>query len=234
MAETKRIKKAINWLISQGKYNSQSEIGEILGITNRSYLSQLVNSEAPKVEFVNKFIELAPEINRDWLITGEGEMLNNIPANAAFIGTARSAISEHTIPVRFFEVAPSATFREFMAADVAPSRLDIIPALHEAIDDSYCVFQVHGESMAPQIQNRACVLCQEILNSKWHSLTHCVVVIAYADKFVIKRIIKNHLQTENFLILASDNPDFPQRECVQLADIRCIFQAKRIISSPIS
>lgn len=209
----------------------RSQFEKRCGLSNGYTRNISENIGGAKLESI---LSAFPELNRVWLITGEGEMLNNIPANAAFIGTARSAISEHTIPVRFFEVAPSASFREFMAADVAPSRLDIIPAPHEAIDDSYCVFQVHGESMAPQIQNRACVLCREILNSKWHSLNHCVVVIAYADKFVIKRIIKNHLQTENFLILASDNPDFPQRECVQLADIRCIFQAKRIISSPIS
>lgn len=75
MADSKRIKRSINWLISQGRFTSQKEIGERLGITNRSYLSQLVNTESPSEDFVNRFIEIAPEINPDWLLTGEGEML---------------------------------------------------------------------------------------------------------------------------------------------------------------
>lgn len=75
MTNIKRIKRAVNWLISQGYFSSQKEIGEKLGITNRSYLSQLVNAENPNEEFINKFIEIAPQISALWLLTGEGEML---------------------------------------------------------------------------------------------------------------------------------------------------------------
>lgn len=77
MTENKRIKRSVNWLISQGRFASQKEIGERLGITNRSYLSQLVNTASPSEDFVNKFTEIAPEINSEWLLTGEGEMLND-------------------------------------------------------------------------------------------------------------------------------------------------------------
>ena len=75
MSDNKRIKKAINWLISQGIISSQKELGEYLGITNKSYLSQLVNSDSPNREFVNKFIAIAPMISSSWLLMGEGEML---------------------------------------------------------------------------------------------------------------------------------------------------------------
>lgn len=77
MPDNKRIKRAINWLISQGRFSSQKEIGELIGITNRSYLSQLVNSDTPNVEFINKFTKIASEISEDWLLTGEGEMLKS-------------------------------------------------------------------------------------------------------------------------------------------------------------
>ena len=87
--------------------------------------------------------------------------------------------------------------------------------------------------MAPQIQNHARILFQEIKPTKWHELRDCVVAIAYADRFVIKRIVKNELMTANYLMLASDNPDYPTRETVQLSDIRAVFQALRIIYSKI-
>lgn len=182
----------------------------------------------------DRIAKSAIDLNPEWLRTGEGKMLKTPEANATLLGAAQSAQSESAAAVRFFEVRPTATFQEFCAGSAEGiSTIEVIPQGNERLDDSYCVFQVTGDSMAPQIQNRARVLCQEVLNSKWFSLDNCVVVIAYADKFVIKRIVKNHLQTEDWLRLASDNPDYPEQQTVWLADIRCIFRAKRVISSDI-
>ncbi len=76
MADNKRIKLAVNWLISQGVIASQQDLGAKFGIMNKSYLSQLVNGRASNQDFINKFSELDSRINLDWLLTGEGEMLN--------------------------------------------------------------------------------------------------------------------------------------------------------------
>ena len=75
MADNKRIKLLINWLISQGIISSQQELGEKFGITSKSYLSQLVNGRAYSEEFINKLSEFDGRINREWLETGEGNML---------------------------------------------------------------------------------------------------------------------------------------------------------------
>lgn len=183
---------------------------------------------------IDKISNRYPELNKSWLLTGEGEMLKQSDGNAELVGSAQNAISEDTVPVRFFEVTPSATFQEFCAgASEAPSSVNIVPTANETLDESYCVFEIFGESMSPQIQPHARVLCQEVPPTRWHTLTDCVVVIAYADRFVIKRVASNRLQTENFIKLSSDNPDYPQRETVPLSDIRAIFRAKRIISSQV-
>lgn len=76
MAENKRIKLLINWLISQGIISSQQELGEKFGITNKSYLSQLVNGRAYSQDFINKLSEFDDRINREWLETGSGDMIN--------------------------------------------------------------------------------------------------------------------------------------------------------------
>ena len=87
--------------------------------------------------------------------------------------------------------------------------------------------------MQPTIPNHAKVLCRELNASRWHTLSDGIAVIAYADKFVIKRIVKNRLGSDNYIILGSDNPDFPEEVVVQRADIRCMFQARHVISYPI-
>lgn len=76
MAENKRIKLLINWLISQGIISSQQELGEKFGITSKSYLSQLVNGRAYSQDFINKLSEFDNRINREWLETGSGDMIN--------------------------------------------------------------------------------------------------------------------------------------------------------------
>lgn len=167
-----------------------------------------------------------PQLSYAWLVRGEEPMLVDPQTNVTFSGAVAPIILEDLTPVRFFEVTPTATFQEFCSgASEFPSTVNIVPPRGVVIDDSYCVFEIHGDSMAPQIQNRARVLCSEVPPSRWHQLPPCVIVIAYADRFVIKRIIDNRLSDMQYISLASDNPDYPATDRAQLADIRCIFRA---------
>ena len=222
----------INEIIDSFCKGSKVEFANKVGISKQTlnnWLKRGISKDAPQ-----KILTAFPEINPDWLFTCKGEMLRSQDSNGLFIGNATPVISEDTVTIRYFEVTPTATFQEFCSgASESPTTINIIPINNEVLDDSYCVFEVSGESMAPQIQNHSRVLCQEVSPSRWHNLSECVVVIAYADKFVIKRIVLNHLSTENYIVLASDNPEFPTRETVQLSDIRAIFRAKRIISQDI-
>lgn len=83
----------VNWLISQGIVHSQQELGAICGITNKSYLSQLVNGHSFNREFINKFSEIDSRVNIDWLLTGEGEMLKSEAIN---IGTTGNIIGDNS------------------------------------------------------------------------------------------------------------------------------------------
>ena len=213
-------------------YN-QASMAKVTDIKQPNLSAILKGKRACDDGIINK-ICISLDIQRDWLLTGEGDMLRSYESNATLVGKAAVAIEDVTVPVRFFEVTPTATFQEFCAGvSEAPDTTYIIPRPNEHIDESYCVFEVCGDSMAPQIQNHARVLCQEIPPTRWHSLSDGVIAIAYADRFVIKRIATNKLSTENYLIISSDNPDYPEQETVWLADIRAIFKAKRVISSDI-
>lgn len=210
---------------------SKSEFGRRIGVSSAFVTSIRKSIQPDKIQSIS--LEF-PELNIQWLLTGEGEMLKDSEpeANATLIG---SASTSPLIEVRYFEVSPSATFQEFVS-DVSDASTTIgipaIPGLH--IDDSYCVFQVYGDSMAPQIHNKSRILCREINPTRWHTLHDCVIVIAYSDKFVIKRLIRNELDTANRLTLASDNPEFPDQHTIAQSDIHCIFQAVQLINSPIN
>lgn len=210
---------------------SRSTFEKSCGLSNAYTRNIKENIGSAKLE---QILNAYPELNRVWLLTGEGAMLRYPESNASPVGGAVQVISESLTPVRFFEVTPTASFQEFcVGVSERPSSIGVQPEHGEDLDDSYCVFEIHGESMAPQIQPNAKVLCREIPPTKWHMLKEGVVAIAYADKFVIKRIIKNAIDSNGYVILGSDNPAFVGTATVQLSDIRAIFQAKRIISSQI-
>lgn len=211
---------------------------EKLGYERPQIIYDIIKGKTKKisVDLADKITSVFPEFSRSWLLADEGEMIKApSESNAAFLGHASKIQPDdaNLVEVRFFEITPTASFKEFCSNINEESTTIQIQSFDDNIDDSYCVFEIYGESMAPQIQSKAKVLCKEVPASKWHTLSSGVIVIAYADEFVIKRIINNSLNTGNFLVLGSDNPDFPEKHTVQLCDIRTIFLAKKIISQSI-
>ena len=71
-----RYKILIRHAISEGIIQSQKDLGQMLGYMNESYFSQIINGKVqePK-DFIGKLCDIIPELNSDWLSTGEGDML---------------------------------------------------------------------------------------------------------------------------------------------------------------
>lgn len=225
MERVERLKILINQLCSGKNIEFARQIGITPQVLN-NWFKRGLSKEA--IEKIGRRWE---NININWLLTGEGEMFINYS-----VTNIKRLPKDYIEPVqvRYFEVSPSATFKEFYSGiNEDPDFINVNPLPGEVLDNSYCVFEVSGESMAPQIQDGAQVLCSEVSTTRWHMVKDCVVVIAYADRFVIKRVVENNLDLKNYLILASDNPDYDDEEMVQLADIRCIYEAERIISQRI-
>lgn len=231
MVDGNKISAALNSYFNE-KGIKQIDIANKLGVS-KAYVNSLFTGSRPFGKKQAEIWEREFGISRSFLLTGEGEMFNReLEGNAHPVSI--DAINP-IIEVRYFEVSPSATFQEFLSdVSEAASTIDIPAIPGENIDDSYCVFQAYGDSMLPRIPNHARILCKEIKPTRWHELRDCVIVIAYADKFVIKRLARNNLDTDNCIILASDNPEYPEQHTVALNDIRCIFRALHIINAPIS
>lgn len=183
---------------------------------------------------LDKISAAYPQLNMDWLLTGDGEMYNAEDTTAENVGSAVRAISETLPAVRFFDVNPTATFQELSDGfSDNVDTIDVVPMRGEKLDGSYAVFEIHGDSMFPTIRSHARILCKEIPESRWAD-AEGVVVISYRDKVVVKRIQPNSAYTNNSITLVSDNPDpMYGSEVVQLSDIHAIFKAKRKISEDI-
>lgn len=64
---TERVKFLIKHIIILGVAKNQEELGQNIGIKNKSYMSQLVNARIPNEQFIDSLLNYAPTINKDWL-----------------------------------------------------------------------------------------------------------------------------------------------------------------------
>lgn len=91
MNKLQRIKKVVKFAIAVGLGQNQAEIGKLLGYNNGSAFSHVLNGiDKEPNNFVGKLKDLIPNLNVNWVETGEGEMLtgtSNIIGNNHNIGS---------------------------------------------------------------------------------------------------------------------------------------------------
>lgn len=86
-----RVKYAISYLTLNGMVESQRELSKLLGY-NESCFSQMLNGKkALSKKFIEKLTSEYTTLSKDWLLTGEGEMIKG--------KTSQSSKGDNTIQV---------------------------------------------------------------------------------------------------------------------------------------
>ena len=82
MEKYERFQKAYEYLKSHGAFHSKTELAELLGRT-RAHVSGAYHGKEPffNDSFLRSFCQKFPEINIDFLLHGEGEMVNTPKAS---------------------------------------------------------------------------------------------------------------------------------------------------------
>lgn len=85
----KRYKMLIAYMITHNYAQTQKELANVLGYKNPTTLSQIINGKIETSDkFLGKLKDVAPELNLDWLKTGEGEMLLKSGQNVTVSGNS--------------------------------------------------------------------------------------------------------------------------------------------------
>lgn len=65
-------------MVTSGTILSQKDLGAKMGYANESTISQIINGKVkePK-DFIDRLASFIPDLNKVWLETGEGAMLNS-------------------------------------------------------------------------------------------------------------------------------------------------------------
>lgn len=156
---------------------------------------------------VNKILDFYPDINRVWLLTGEGEMLRTDGATAV-------SVSENTPPPQLIPAPPGKglpliplpAMAGFLkgAADIDPNEIEwyFVPAFR----DCQFLIRVKGESMSPRYLSGDIVACREVQDTGTFFQWGKTYVLDTDQGVVIKRVRPS--EKENHILCVSDNPDY--------------------------
>ena len=185
---------------------------EELGVTYGNFKGK-AKEKALSSDVLAKIVSKYPELNPEWLLTGEGEMLksdNNTPA-----------VAEPQIPSGI----PMLPFDAFagIGTDVEGVNLDTIEEryvvpLFDGMKMDFMI-SVRGSSMYPKYNSGdvvACRMVQELLFVQWNKV---YVLDTISQGVIIKRLKKS--DKEGFVICKSDNEQYEPFE-IPMSDIRTI------------
>lgn len=172
-----------------------SKFESLSGLSN-GYFNQVKKRPSPdKIDGISKAF---PDINTDWLITGEGEMLKSDAAPVS--GTAVQAKTGKGVPY-YADLPVSAGELDVIVADAVPSGYVDIPGLH-----ALALFPVVGCSMQPDI-NPGDVIGVEPVKDPGKADPNKVYLIITADQRMIKHLVPDE---EDPGILWAISPNYPR------------------------
>lgn len=229
MPKSQSIQEARNYLIFKGIISTQQDIANKMNVS-KSNISRALNGDEKYLteKFLIRFNNAFDNIfNIQWLLTGEGEMLNtpNQPSDEA-------SLIDEPIILRVPLVSQYAQAGYLCGyADAAyMATLPTIPYIvdHEA-QGHYVAFEVKGDSMNDGTEDAILegdrLLCREIqphlwVDSKLH-IRKWDFVIVHTEGILVKRIIDHNVENHTITI-HSLNSMYPDK-VINLADVKQIF-----------
>lgn len=186
-------------------------------------------------QILSSIIEQYPTLNRDWLLFGEGSMLNEQPEQEAKAITGGYFVKR--VPV-----VPYAARAGYAGGWNDPDFIDELDTLPVIVDrewhGNYMIFEVSGDSMddgsSDALINRDFVLCREIQRYLWQdSKLHykkwkAFVIVTRDDGIVVKQIVDHDV--ENHTISLHSLNDYYKDYTIDLADVKQIFNVVQLIS----
>lgn len=194
-----------------------------------------------------------PEVSVEWLLSGEGEMLKDAPADEALQKPHKAPKEVEVVPdgSRIIQTMPiipieaQAGIGKGFLYDKDPSQdpeeiydefdsMEVV--LERETSDRYKLFRVKGDSMTDGTLNSICsgdvILCREVYPEDWKlGLTNNrfpnVVVVIEEEGILIKRLIK-HSKKRETISLHSINPQYDDFT-VELKDVRAFYYVERIV-----
>ncbi|MBU1820568.1 MAG: LexA family transcriptional regulator [Bacteroidetes bacterium] len=206
------------------------QIAKDLDENSSKFYNILSGRAKPSYDTIIGILNHYPQIRADYLLRGEGPILNEGGYSNAHISMEEAAYVEVPfVPVKFhasFVESYTDSYR-FQDLDTFRVNKDLVGNLRNPV-----ILEVSGNSMSPQLVHGARVLATPVDTGDWIYLSGGVFAVIYRDFFVVKRIRENDLLTKHYLTLHSDNP-IGGSVTVPSNEIRGIWRVANIVSAPV-
>lgn len=183
---------------------------------SRGYVQKASDNMGYKIK--SKISENCPELNMDWLLTGEGDMLKDEPhvsevTEVKSLSNLKSKeVKKDEQMVNLYDFEASAGLRSLLDnnhANVIDSiRIPNLPKCDGAI-------HIVGDSMYPLLKSGDIVLYKEMPVDMQHLFYGEMYLISYlieGDAYVVVKYINRSPQGEPYVTLVSQNPHHADRD----------------------
>lgn len=183
---------------------------------SRGYVQKASDNMGYKIK--SKISENCPELNMDWLLTGEGDMLKDeqhvseVAEVKSLSNMKSSEVKKDEQMVNLYDFEASAGLRSLLDnnhANVIDSiRIPNLPKCDGAI-------HIVGDSMYPLLKSGDIVLYKEMPVDMQHLFYGEMYLISYlieGDAYVVVKYINRSPQGEPYVTLVSQNPHHADRD----------------------
>lgn len=191
---------------------------ELKGISKRKFCTQagLSTGFLNTVNDIgsNKLINILntyPEINPTWLLTGDGDMLNQKctigPNTVSDSSVEYKKINNESITrIPLVDQSAIAGFgnADFSIGDQDVKEYYVVPKFKTVKIDF--MIEVRGSSMYPRFNSGDVIACRIIRESKFIQWNKCHVIATYEQGILVKRLKKSSI--DGCLLAVSDNQDY--------------------------
>lgn len=215
MSALDRLKEYIDY-----KDISVKRFEESVGFSNGSFGSQLRNRKTIGVDKLEYILTIYPEINTEWLLTGEGSMLKqteqhamamwkDLSGSSADKGQAAGNIANLTpIPLINPLSIPKFENSDFRLTPQEVVDYYVIPKFrYHKVD---FMIEVSGSSMYPKYNSGDIVACTFIRGSRFIQWNKCYVIATRGQGVLVKRLKKS--KEGNSILAVSENKEYPPFE----------------------
>ncbi len=213
MELTERIKIVVKTLIGLGVGKKQEDIGNLLGYTNKSSFSQVLNGKVSLPNnFIDKLCELDSRLNKNWITSEEGSVMHH-KNKQVYI---KKSIESSAIPL-----IPEDAFAGFGGGEVSIMEQDIMERyIVPDFTNVDFMIRVKGSSMYPKYNSGDVIACKMIDTDTFLQWNKVHVISTRQQGVLIKRLKKS--VKENYITALSDNPsyepfDIPKDEILNIA-----------------
>ena len=213
---------------------NQTSFSEKVGLKQPN-LSKILSGERPCGEAIVNKITLSFDINKNWLLTGEGNMLKEEKKPVLEAVLLKNPM---VISVPLVSQYAYAGYLSGFADEEYIDTLPVVPFFGDhAPHGEYMAFEVRGDSMdngtVESLIEGDILICRKVSPDLWRYKLHIrkwnFVIVHQTDGIIVKRIV-DHDVDKGLITVHSLNPEYEDK-VIELNDVAQIFNVVQVSRS---